>query len=77
MADPSLNTPVTVTSTRIDATLLPSIFSLPYQLYVIQNGTDFGNVAGKANEAGAGAFDAQVRNDEQDIILDNHETRIA
>ncbi|MBX9486899.1 phage tail protein [Yersinia enterocolitica] len=77
MADPSLNTPVTVTSTRIDATLLPSIFSLPYQLYVIQNSTDFGNVAGKANEAGAGAFDAQVRNDEQDIILNNHETRIA
>lgn len=77
MADTSLNTPVTVTSTRIDATLLPSIFSLPYQLYVIQNSTDFGNVAGKANEAGVGAFDAQVRNDEQDIILNNHETRIA
>lgn len=76
MADPSLNVPVTVSATRIDATLLPSIFSLPYQLYVIQNGMDFGNVAGKANEAGTGAFDAQVRNDEQDVVLDNHETRI-
>lgn len=76
MADPSLNIPVTVTATRIDATLLPSIFSLPYQLYVIQNGADFGSVAGKANDAGQGAYDAQVRNDEQDIILIDHEIRI-
>ncbi|WP_145592699.1 phage tail protein [Yersinia bercovieri] len=76
MADPSLNVPVMVSATRIDATLLPSGFSLPYQLYVIQNGMDFGNVAGKANEAGQGAYDAQKKNDEQDIVLDNHETRI-
>ncbi|CFQ77148.1 phage tail protein [Yersinia pseudotuberculosis] len=77
MADPSLNVPVTVSATRIDATLLPSIFSLPYQLYVIQNGADFGNVAGKANDAGQGAYDAQVRNDEQDIVLIDHEIRIS
>ncbi|MDR5020039.1 phage tail protein [Yersinia rochesterensis] len=76
MADSGLNVPVTVSATRIDATLLPPGFSLPYQLYVIQNGMDFGNVAGKANEAGQGAYDAQKKNDEQDILLDNHETRI-
>ncbi|CNE35648.1 hypothetical protein [Yersinia intermedia] len=76
MADSSLNIPVTVAATRIDATLLPPIFSMPYQLYVIQNGMDFGNVAGKANDAGQGAYNAQVRNDEQDVILADHEQRI-
>ncbi|MEU0861337.1 hypothetical protein ABZ352_39185, partial [Streptomyces griseofuscus] len=64
-------------ATRIDATLLPrNIFSQPYLLYVIQQGTDLGNVAGKANEAGQGAWDAQKKNDEQDLVLANHESRI-
>ncbi|WP_252146714.1 tail needle knob protein, partial [Escherichia coli] len=39
-------------------------------------GTDVGNVANKANEAGQGAYDAQVRNDEQDVTLADHESRI-
>ncbi|OJB95795.1 phage tail protein [Yersinia ruckeri] len=77
MADPSLNTPVTVAATRIDATLLPAGFTTPYKLYVIQSGTDLGSVAGKANEAGSGAYDAQVKNEEQDVVLSNHETRIS
>ncbi|MGL9737459.1 phage tail protein [Serratia sp. (in: enterobacteria)] len=76
MADDNLTKPVTVQMTRIDATLLPPIFSQPYRLYVVQQGTDLGNVAGKANEAGQGAWDAQVRNDEQDVILADHETRL-
>lgn len=76
MADPSLNTPVTVAATRIDATLLPTGFTTPYKLYVIQSGTDLGSVAGKANEAGSGAYEAQVKNEEQDVVLANHETRI-
>ncbi|EJD6705513.1 phage tail protein [Serratia marcescens] len=76
MADDNLTKPVTVQMTRIDATLLPPIFSQPYRLYVVQQGTDLGNVAGKANEAGQGAWDAQVKNDEQDLVLANHETRI-
>lgn len=77
MANDSLKTPVIVQATRIDSTILPALFSTPYRLYVIQNGTDFGNVAGKANEAGMGAYDAQVKNDEQDEVLENHESRIA
>lgn len=76
MADDNLTKPVTVQMTRIDATLLPPIFSQPYRLYVVQQGTDLGNVAGKANEAGQGAWDAQVKNDEQDLVLANHESRI-
>lgn len=77
MADDSLNTPVIVQATRLDATILPrNIFSQSYLLYVIAQGTDLGNVAGKANEAGQGAYDAQIRNDEQDVTLADHEGRI-
>ncbi|EBN9033621.1 phage tail protein [Salmonella enterica] len=77
MADPSLNKPVVVQATRIDASILPrNVFSQSYLLYVINQGTDFGCVADKANKAGSGAYNAQVRNDEQDIILDEHEKRI-
>jgi uncharacterized coiled-coil protein SlyX len=76
MADDNLNVPVVVQATRIDATLLPKIFSQPYFLYVVQQGADLGNVAGKANEAGQGAWDAQVKNDEQDLVLADHESRI-
>lgn len=77
MADDGLKEPVVIQATRIDATLLPrNVFSQPYTLYVIQQGTDLGNVAGKANEAGQGAWDAQVKNDEQDLVLADHEVRI-
>ncbi|EEO6374400.1 phage tail protein [Salmonella enterica] len=77
MADPSLNKPVVVQATRIDASILPrNVFSQSYLLYVINQGADFGYVADKANKAGSGAYNAQVRNDEQDIILDEHEKRI-
>ncbi|ECO4563242.1 phage tail protein [Salmonella enterica] len=78
MADPSLNKPVVVQATRIDASILPrNIFSQSYLLYVMNQGTDVGSIAEKANQAGGGAYDAQVRNDEQDVILDEHEKRIA
>lgn len=77
MADSGLNDPVIIQATRLDASILPrNIFSQSYLLYVIAQGTDLGAVAGKANEAGKGAYDAQVRNDEQDVILADHETRL-
>ncbi len=70
MADSNLNVPVIIQATRLDTSVLPrNIFSQSYLLYVIAQGTDVGNVANKANEAGQGAYDAQVRNDEQDVIL--------
>ncbi|HFP1171699.1 TPA: tail needle knob protein [Escherichia coli] len=78
MADSNLNTPVIVQATRLDTSILPrNIFSQSYLLYVIAQGADVGNVANKANEAGHGAYDAQVRNDEQDVILVDHEIRLA
>ena len=77
MADPNLNVPVTIQATRLDTSVLPrNIFSQSYLLYVIAQGTDVGNVANKANEAGQGAHDAQVRNDEQDVELADHDARI-
>lgn len=77
MADPNLNVPVTIQATRLDTSILPrNIFSQSYLLYVIAQGTDASNVANKANQAGQGAYDAQVRNDEQDVILVDHEERI-
>ena len=78
MADSNLNVPVIIQATRLDTSILPrNIFSQSYLLYVIAQGADVGNVANKANEAGQGAYDAQVRNDEQDVILVDHEIRLA
>lgn len=78
MADSNLNEPVIIQATRLDTSVLPrNIFSQSYLLYVIAQGTNVGNVANKANEAGQGAYDAQVRNDEQDVILVDHEIRLA
>lgn len=78
MADSNLNTPVIVQATRLDTSILPrNIFSQSYLLYVIAQGADVGNVANKANEAGQGAYDAQARNDEQDVILVDHEIRLS
>ncbi|EAW5087643.1 phage tail protein [Salmonella enterica] len=77
MADPSLNNPVVIQATRLDVSILPrNVFSKSYLLYVIAQGTDVGAIAGKANEAGQGAYDAQVKNDEQDVELADHEARI-
>lgn len=77
MADPSLNNPVIIQAARLDASILPrNVFSHSYLLYVIAQGTDVGAIAGKANEAGQGAYDAQVKNDEQDVELADHEARI-
>ncbi|EGP0086885.1 phage tail protein [Salmonella enterica subsp. enterica serovar Typhimurium] len=77
MADPSLNKPVIIQATRLDASILPrNVFSQSYLLYVIAQGADVGAIAGKANEAGQGAYDAQVKNDEQDVELADHEAKI-
>lgn len=76
MADPSLNQPVIVRSVSLAAASLPKGYSPAYEQYILSQAIDFTNVAGKANEAGQGAFDAQVKNDEQDVTLANHEGRI-
>lgn len=77
MADDGLKEPVIIQATRLDTSILPrNVFTQSYLLYVIAQGTDLGKVAGKANEAGQGAYDAQEKNDEQDVILADHDARI-
>lgn len=77
MADDGLKEPVIIQATRLDSSILPrNVFSQSYLLYVIAQGTDIGDVARKANEAGQGAYDAQEKNDEQDETLADHDARI-
>lgn len=68
---------VIVQSSRIDASILPPGFSLAYKLYVIQQTTDLKNIADASNSANDLAYQATVKNQEQDLILQDHEGRIA
>ncbi|MGG2141183.1 phage tail protein [Symbiopectobacterium sp. RP] len=77
MADDSLNTPVKVRAVSIKAVSLPVGFSPAYQQYVLSQAMDFTQVAGKANQAADGAYNAQVVNDAQNVTLADHEGRIA
>ncbi|MEM6162041.1 phage tail protein [Erwinia sp. P6884] len=73
MAEPQK---VIVQSNRIDTTILPPGFTLAYKLYVIQQTTDMQNIADASNNANDLAYQATIRNQEQDLILDDHEGRI-
>ena len=74
--DSSLSIPVEIKSAYIVPDILPSNFSETYRRIVLDGAEDMAKVAGRANEAGNEAYQAQLRNDEQDIILDNHELRL-
>lgn len=67
---------VNVQSRRVDTSILPNTFTLPYRLYIIQQNTDMLSIADAANNAGDLAYQATVRNEEQDVILADHEQRI-
>lgn len=76
MANENLSTPIEIQASYIVPNILPDNFSETYRRIVLSGADDMAKVAGRANEAGAEAFDAQKRNDEQDIILDDHEERL-
>lgn len=76
MADDSLNQPVIVRAVSLNASSIPAGFSPAFSQYILAQSIDFTNVAGKANEAGQGAYEAQIKNDEQDVTLANHDARI-
>ncbi|MGC6230448.1 phage tail protein [Hafnia paralvei] len=69
MADDSLKDPVRVSAIGISASSLPIGINPAYQQYILSQVADFTKVAGKANEAGQGAYDAQVKNEEQDAQI--------
>lgn len=68
---------VNVQSRRVDLSILPNTFSLPYRLYVIQQNTDMLSIADATNNAGELAYEATVKNEQQDLVLDDHESRIS
>lgn len=76
MANNALNTPVIVRAIGLTASSLPRGSTPAYEQYILSQVLDFTNVANKANEAGDGAYDAQVRNDAQDVQLLDHEIRL-
>lgn len=76
MANEDLSKPIEIQSAYIVPNILPTNFSETYRRIVLSGADDMAKVAGRANEAGAEAFDAQVRNDEQDIVLEDHEERL-
>lgn len=76
MANDNLNAPVVISAVGLSAASLPSGLSRAYETYILSQSTDVTNIAGKANEAGQGAYDAQVKNDEQDVELADHEQRL-
>lgn len=61
--------PVELQVTHIDPTILPANFSTAYRMIVLNNLSDMGRVAGKANEAADDAYQSKTRNDEQDRVL--------
>ncbi|MCU2326627.1 phage tail protein [Enterobacter hormaechei subsp. steigerwaltii] len=68
---------VNVQSRRVDSSILPNTFSQPYRLYIIQQNTDMLSLADAANNAGELAYEATVKNEQQDVILEDHESRIS
>lgn len=68
---------VIVKSSRIDASILPPNFPLPYKLYVIQQTTDLQDIANASNGANELAYQATVKNGEQDLRLADHDSKIS
>lgn len=57
---------VVVQASRLDDSILPPGFPLAYRLYVIQQGSDLQNVADASNNASGAAYQAELKNEEQD-----------
>ncbi len=74
--DSSLSVPIEVQGSYISPDILPTNFNPVYRDIVLRGSEDLKKVAGRANDAGNEAYQAQLRNDEQDLILDDHELRL-
>lgn len=74
--DSPLSVPVEVQGSYISPDILPTNFNPVYRDIVLRGSEDLKKVAGRANDAGNEVYQAQLRNDEQDLILDDHELRL-
>ena len=63
MTNEDLSKPIEIQSSYIVPDILPTNFSETYRRIVLSGADDMAKVAGRANEAGAEAFDAQKRKD--------------
>lgn len=72
MANENLNKAVSVEARTIDAASVPDSFGWALKDYLVNQSNDVGKIAGQANLAAAGAYDAQLTNDEQNAVLDEH-----
>ncbi|WP_105679510.1 phage tail protein [Cronobacter dublinensis] len=68
---------VIVQAARLDASMLPKGLSTAYWQYLILQGQDLNNIANASNEANQLAYQATVKNQQQDTTLTNHEGRIS
>lgn len=62
-------TPVAVEVARLDSYLFPANFPIPLVESLVNQNGDLGNVAEQSNTAASSAYDANVKNEEQDTIL--------
>ncbi|MGL5219585.1 MAG: tail needle knob protein [Plesiomonas shigelloides] len=69
-------TPVSVEARRLDVSILPGNFSIPLKDFMVGQNDDIQSVADKANEAADSAYFANLNNEEQNVVLADHEVRI-
>lgn len=77
MANESLNSKVTIEARPINVRDLPDSFSFPLTDWILNQNVDLENVAGQANNAATGAFEAQEVNDKQNALLAEQEQSIS
>lgn len=70
-------TPVSVEARRLDISILPQNFSLPLTDFLVGQSDDLASVAGQANTAADGAYLANLKNEEQDVVLTEHSESLA
>lgn len=75
-ANLDLAKPISIKTSYITPDVLPLNFSETYRRIVLSSAEDIGKVVNRANEAGQEAYSSQVKNEEQDLILDNYKNRI-
>jgi hypothetical protein len=63
-------TPVTLQANQIDSFFLPTNFSTPYRLYVLQQASDLTATANQANGAAGSAYEANQTNITQQVQID-------
>lgn len=76
MANENLNNSIELRGGRLDSTVFPPGSEITFIEALVNRSDDVVNVANKAQEAASGAYEAQITNDQQDLVLANHEQRI-